>query len=101
MACVALSVLSEPRTVLSMIVRLAVFTANSARPFDCGYSADESLWWIPHVSRNDLNSEHVNCDPPSLAISSGTPHEVNRLRDSLKVIQLLLCVVGDKCSAKS
>ena len=31
----------------SLIVLLAVFTPNSALPFDCGYSTDDSLVSLP------------------------------------------------------
>jgi len=69
----ALSEFKEPCVVFSKMILFAVFTASSARPLDWGYSAEDNLWWIPHVFRNFLNLDDVNCGPPSLAIFPQVP----------------------------
>ena len=51
----------------------ADFTATSARPFDFGKYAEETLGLIPHFLRNSVVRLAVNSGPPSLESSSGAP----------------------------
>jgi len=63
-AFATLSVSREPvREILFIIIRLAVLTADSARPFDCGYDTDESLCLTPQLVRNCWNECAMNCGP--------------------------------------
>ena len=59
---------------------LADFTATSARPFDCGWYADDMRCFTPHFCRNSLVIPAVNSGPPSLDSSSGTPNVENEER---------------------
>ena len=59
---------------------LADLTATSARPFDCGWYAEEMRCLTPQVFRNSLVTPAVNSGPPSLDSSSGTPKVENRER---------------------
>ena len=52
---------------------LAVLTATSARPFDCGWYADDLRCLTPHLVRNSCVALAMNSGPPSLDSSSGTP----------------------------
>jgi len=77
-AFATLSVSREPvREILFIIIRLAVLTADSARPFDCGYDTDESLCLTPQLVRNCWNECAMNCGPPSLLNSEGIPYAMN------------------------
>ena len=59
---------------LSISIRLAVFTASSALPFDEGKETDDNLCHLTHLSRKALVSCALNSGPPSLEISVGTPN---------------------------
>ena len=86
----ALSLFREPSAeVLFMMMRLALLTPNSARPFDWGYSAEEFLWLTPHCARNLPNSSDLNCGPPSELSSSGTPYVTNNVRNVM-IMHLLV-----------
>ena len=55
----------------------AVFTASSACSLHCGYSTKYNLWLIPHAFRKFWKSDDLHCWSLSLAISSGTPYNLN------------------------
>ena len=52
---------------------LTALTATSARPFEDGWWAEESLCRTPQFLRKSSNSFDVYSGPPSLEISTGTP----------------------------
>ena len=56
-----------------LIILLAVFTPNSALPFDCGCATDDSPCVTPHFVRQFWNAVDINCGPPSVLNSSGIP----------------------------
>ena len=60
--------------VLEVRRRLAVLTATSARPFDCGKWAEEMWCLIPQRLRRFSVHPAVNSGPPSDEIYSGTPN---------------------------
>ena len=63
-----LSQLGDPSDfVFELSMRFADFTAVSALKL---------VWCTPHFSRNNTKSWEVNCGPPSMVISCGTPKVV-------------------------
>ena len=63
----SLSLLREPLgPTFDLSSLLADFTATSARPFDCGWYAEEMRCLTPHVFKKSLVTPAVNSGPPSL-----------------------------------
>ena len=63
-------------SVFSMRIRLAVFTAISARELLCGKCALLFLWWTPHVFKNFSRFPDLNYGPLSEEYSLGTPNVI-------------------------
>ena len=77
----SLSLSREPfGEILDISNLLDDFTATSARPFDCGLYADETLCLISHFLRKSFVRLASNSGPPSLDSSSGTPKVEQRER---------------------
>ena len=71
--------------VLSVMIRLTVFTPISALQFEWGNATDDRRWWTPHPFRNWHVAAAVNSGPPSVAHSSGMPNVANvRRRQSIR-----------------
>ena len=63
-----------------MRIRLAVFTAISARELLCGKCALLFLWWTPHVFKNFSSFPDLNWGPSSEEYSFGTPNVIKYSR---------------------
>ena len=59
--------------VLSVMIRLTVFTTIYALQFECGNATDDRRWCTPHSFKNWRVVAAVNSGPPSVAHSSGMP----------------------------
>ena len=74
MAFKKLSVFKDPEgPIFERKSLLAVLTATSARPFDCGKYAEDSRWLTPHWSKKRIVALALNSGPPSLASSVAIP----------------------------
>ena len=60
--------------------RLAVLTATSALPLDCGKLTEDRRCRTPHSRRKFSVSPATNSGPPSLDNSSGTPKVAKKVR---------------------
>ena len=85
------SVSNDPFTsMLPSINRLVDLTASLARPFDCGWCAADGRMLTPYLARKSPVLSAINWDPPSNAISSGTPNvPKNRLSRVIRPVLLL------------
>ena len=56
---------------------LAIFTAFSILPFDCGYCGEDVGWSKCQADTNSLNCLQANCGPLSEYRVSGMPWRAN------------------------